>query len=156
VKTSLDSPAAQASGNQGGRLKQRIVAKKKEEYEEYADRMKELAQHYIPPDKDAIQEAYSKGNIAIIPGGNIPGEIKLVIHNYYKKGDTVTLRFYKDQKQLQAIAIASWMDDPKDGMNLTVDFGRLPDATNHVSNVTVEGVSKQLTVNTTNSDYRKL
>jgi hypothetical protein len=156
VKTSLDSPAAQASGNQGGRLKQRIVAKKKEEYEEYADRMKELAQHYIPPDKDAIQEAYSKGNIAIIPGGNIPGEIKLVIHNYYKKGDTVTLRFYKDQKQLQAIAIASWMDDPKDGMNLTVDFGRLPDGTNHVSNVTVEGVSKQLTVNTTNSDYRKL
>jgi hypothetical protein len=68
VKTSLDSPAAQASGNQGGRLKQRIVAKKKEEYEEYADRMKELVQHYIPPDKDAIQDAYSKGNIAIIPG----------------------------------------------------------------------------------------
>jgi hypothetical protein len=156
VKTSLDSPAAQDSGNKGGRLKQRIVAKKKEEYEEYADRMKELTQHYIPPDKDAIQDAYAKGNIAIIPGGNIPGEIKLVIHNYYKQGDTVSLRFDKNQKQLQAISVASWMDDPKDAMNLMVDFGRLPDGTNHVSNVTVEGVSKQLTVNTTNSDYRKL
>jgi hypothetical protein len=66
------------------------------------------------------------------------------------------LRIDKNQKQLQAIAIASWMDHPKDGMNLTVDFGRLPDGTNHVSNVTVEGVSKQLTVNTTNFDYRKL
>jgi hypothetical protein len=156
VKTSLDAPAAQESGNQGGRLKQHIVAKKKEEYQEYAERMKELTQHYVPPDKDVIQDAYAKGNIAITPGGDVPGEIKLVIHNYYKQGDTVTLRFDKNQKQLQAISVASYMDDPKDAMNLTVNFGRLEDGTNHVSGVTVEGVSKQLTVNTANSDYRKL
>jgi hypothetical protein len=66
----------------------------------------------------------------------------------------VTLSFDKNQKQLQAIS--SYMDDPKDVMNLTVAFGRLPDGTNHVSTTTVEGVSKQLTVNTTNSDYKKL
>ena len=41
-------------------------------------------------------------------------------------------------------------------MNLTVAFGRLPDGTNHVASTTIEGVSKQLTINTTNSDYRKL
>jgi hypothetical protein len=68
----------------------------------------------------------------------------------------VTLRFDKDQKQLQAISVASYMDDTKDIMNLTVAFGRLPDGTNHVSTTTVEGVSKQLTVNTTNADYKKL
>jgi len=118
--------------------------------------MKELAQHYIPPDKDAIQDAYAKGNIAIVPGGGIPGEIKLVIHNYYKLGDTVTLRFDKNLKQFQTISITSWMDNPQDVMNLNVAFGRLPDGTNHISTVTIEGVSKQLTVNTTNSDYRKM
>jgi hypothetical protein len=155
IKTSLD-PAPPPQQDSGGRLKKRIVEKKKEEYKDYADNMKELAGHYIPPDKDAIQAAYSKGNIAIIPGGGAPGEVKLVIHNYYKPGDTVTLRFDKNQKQLQAISVASYMDDPKDVMNLTVAFGRLPDGTNHVSTVTVEGVSKQLTVNTTNSDYKKL
>ena len=155
VKTSLDPPAA-AQQQTGGRLKQRIVEKKKEEYKDYADQMKELAQHYIPPDKDAIQDAYAKGNIAIVPGGGIPGEIKLVIHNYYKLGDTVTLRFDKNLKQFQTISITSWMDNPQDVMNLNVAFGRLPDGTNHISTVTIEGVSKQLTVNTTNSDYRKL
>jgi hypothetical protein len=155
VKTSLD-PAEAPQAASGGRLKQRIVAKKKEEYREYADRMKELTGHYVPPDKDAIQEAYAKGNITIIPGGTIPGEIKIVIHNYYKPGDTVTLRFDKNQKQLQAISVASWMDDPKDAMNLTVTFAKLPDGTSHVSTVTVEGVAKQLTVNTANSDYQKL
>jgi hypothetical protein len=155
VKTPLD-PAAASQAPSGGRLKQRIVANKKEEYKEYADQMKELASHYVPPDKDAIQEAYAKGNIAIIPGGGLPGEVKIVIHNYYKPGDTVTLRFDKNQKQLQAISIASWMDDPKDAMNLTVTFAKLPDGTNHVSTVSVEGVSKQLTVNTANSDYQHL
>jgi hypothetical protein len=116
--------------------------------------MKELAQHYVPPDKDAIQAAYAKGNISITPDAS--GPVKLVIHNYYKPGDTVTLSIDKAQKQLQSISIATYMDDQKDAMNLTVAFGRLPDGTNHVSTVTIEGVSKQLTVNTTNSDYRKM
>jgi hypothetical protein len=159
VKTSLD-PAAQgaqeANGGRGGRLKQHVVEKKKEEFKEYADQMKELAQHYVPPDKDAIQGALQKGNVSIVPGGDVPGEIKLVFHNYYKSGDSMTLRFDKNQKQLEAISIASYMDDPKDAMNLNVAFGRLPDGTNHISTMTIEGVSKQLTVNTTNSDYQKM
>jgi hypothetical protein len=155
VKTSLDPPAP-AQQQTGGRLKQHIVEKKKEEYKEYADQMKEPAQHYIPPDKEAIENAYAKGNISIIPGGGLPGEIKLVIRNYYKPGDTVTLRFDKNQKQLQAISVASWMDTPQDVMNLNVAFGRLPDNTSHVSTVSIAGVSKQLTVNTANSDYRKM
>jgi hypothetical protein len=62
-KTSLDSaPAAQPqSSGRGGRLKQRVVEKKKEEYEDYAEQMKALAQQYVPPDKDLIQAAYAKG-----------------------------------------------------------------------------------------------
>jgi hypothetical protein len=159
VKTSLDpAPAAQeeaGGGGRGGRLKQHVVEKKKEEYKEYADQMKELASHYVPPNKEAIQEAMSKGNISLDPGGD-PGQVKLVIHNYYKQGDSMTLRFDKNQKQLAAISIASYMDNPQDAMNLNVAFGKLPDGTNHVSNVTIEGVSKQLTVNTANSDYQKM
>jgi hypothetical protein len=157
VKTPIDpqqQAAQQKPGGRGGRLKERVVEKKKEEFKDYADQMQELAQHYVPPDKDGIQAAYAKGNISITPDPS--GDVKLVIRDYYKPGDTVTLRIDKAQKQLQAISIATYMDDPKDAMNLTVSFGRLPDGTNHVSNVTIEGVSKQLTVNTTNSNYQKL
>ena len=153
IKTSLD-PAAPPPQQQGGRLKQHIVEKKKEEYKEYADQMKELAQHYLPPDKDAIQSAYAKGNITLTPDPS--GDVKLVIKDYYKPGDTMTLRIDKAQKQLQAISIASYMDNPQDAMNLTVGFGRLPDGTNHIATTIIDGVSKQLTVNITNSDYRKM
>ena len=50
-KTSLDpAPAAQPqSSGRGGRLKQRVIEKKKEEYEDYAEQMKALAGQYVPP-----------------------------------------------------------------------------------------------------------
>lgn len=158
VKTSLDAPAAppQQPSGRGGRLKEHVVEKKKEEYKDYADQMKELASHYVPPDKEDIQAAQAKGNIEIIPGGSVPDQIKLVIHNYYKQGDSVTLTLDKAKKQLQSIAIATYMDDPKDAMNLTVTFDRLADGTNHVASTTIDGVSKQLKVSTTNSDYQRL
>jgi len=152
-KTSLDPPPEPPSG---GRLKKRIVEKKKEEYKEYAEQMKALAQQYVPPDKEMIQQAYALGNISIIPGGGLPSEIKLVFHNYVKPQDSMTLIFDKAQKQLLSLQIASYMDDPKDAMNLTVEFSRLPDGTNHVSNVIMNGVSKQLNLATQNSNYQRL
>jgi hypothetical protein len=152
-KTSLDPPAEPASG---GRLKKHVVEKKKEEYKEYAEQMKALAQQYVPPDKEMIQQAYALGNISIIPGGGLPSEIKLVFHNFVKPQDSMTLIFDKAQKQLLSLQIASYMDDPKDAMKLTVEFSRLPDGTSHVSNVTMDGVSKQLNIATQNSTYQHL
>jgi len=157
-KTSLDQPAQaqQAQGGRGGRLKQRIVEKKKEEYEDYAESMKTLAQQYVPPDKDAIQGAYAKGNVSFAPSAGSPDEVKITILNYIKPGDSMTIFFNKAQKQISSIKIASYMDDPTDGMNLSVQFSSLPDGTSHVSAATIDGVKKQLMIATQNSDYTKL
>lgn len=157
-KTSLDAApqAQQDAGARGGRLKQRVIERKKEEYEDYAERMKALAQQYIPPDKDAIQAAYAKGNISFSPSAGSPDEVKIVIQNYLKSGDSMTILFNKQQKQISAVRIASYMDDPSDGMNLSVQFSLLPDGVSHVSSASIDGVKKQLVVATQNSDYQKL
>jgi len=135
----LDSAAAAQpqSAGRGGRLRQGVVEKKKEEYEEYAERMKALAEQYVPPDKDLMQAAYAKGNISMTPG---PGGLKLVIYKYVKSDDSMNLTIDKEQKQFQSIQIASYMDGPSDGMNLTV---RLPEGTNHVSSTSIEASRKQ-------------
>jgi hypothetical protein len=150
-KTSLDPPPEPPSG---GRLKRHVVAKKTEEYKDYADQMKALAQQYVPPDKELLQQAYAQGNITLGPSGGAPNEIQLVIHNYLKPQDSMTLVFDKTQKELLRIQIASYMDDPKDAMNLTVQFSRLPDGTNHVSNMVIDGVSKQLNIAIQNANYQ--
>jgi hypothetical protein len=152
-KTSLDPPAG-ASAPQGGRLKRHVVEKKKEEYKEYADQMKALAQQYVPPDRDLLQQAASRGDITLgtAPGGG--NEVQLVIHNYLKPNDSVTMVFDRAQKQLLSLQIASYMDNPKDAMNVAAQFGRLPDGTNHVSSLVIDGVSKQLKIAIQNLQYQ--
>src|ERR1700761_2844460 len=154
-KTSLD-PSAAAPESGGGRLKRHIVAKKKEEYEDYADQIKALIQQYVPPDKDAISQAYQKGNIALSPEAGSPGQYKLVISNYLKQGDSMTLVVDKAQKNLVSLSIASYLDDPKDAVNVTVQFSAIPDGPNHVSAETIDGVSKKLTIAIQNSNYQKI
>jgi hypothetical protein len=154
-KTSID-PAPADEGESGGRLKRHIVEKKKEEYKDYAEQMKALAQQYIPPDKEMLQQAYQQGNVTL---GSVAGsatEVQLVIHNYVKQGDSMTIVFDKAQKEILRLQIASWMDDPKDAMNLTVQFSKLPGGPNHVSSVMMDGVSKQLQIATQNMNYQHL
>jgi hypothetical protein len=65
----------------------------------------------------------------------------------------MTLVFDRTQKALLSLQISSYMDGPKDAMTLTVRFSRLPDGTNHVDGVVMDGVSKRLNVATQNSNY---
>jgi len=154
-KTSLDPPE-EASEPSGGRLKRHIVEKKKEEYKEYADEMKELAQQYVPLTQELLQKAFEQGNITLGTESGDPNEIQLVIHSYLKPNDALTLTFDRSQKSMTGIKISSYMDDPQDAMNLTVQFSRLPDGTNHVSGMVVDGVKKQLSVATQNSNYQHI
>lgn len=157
-KIPLDSePAAQDNaGGPRGRIRQRVANRKKEELQDYAERMKSLAERYVPPDKDAIQDAYTKGNISITPSAGGPNEVKLVVRNYVKDGDSMTLLIDKDKKALMSIQIASYLDDPKDKVDVAAQFAGLPDGTRHVSTASIEGTAKQLKIATQNSDYRKL
>jgi len=159
-KTPLDPTSSaqdQSGGRRGGRLKEHIVEKKKEEYQEYAERMKSLITRYVPPEKEALESAFSSGNISVTPDAGGSDLVKLLIKNYVKQGDTVTLVFDKGQKQLMQYAVNSYLDDPSDAIKLTVNFDRVPNGgPSHVSEVVVESVSKQLKVNTDNSQYAKL
>jgi hypothetical protein len=153
-KTALDLPPA-ATDAGGGRLKKHI-AKKKEEYEDYGGQIKVLIQQYVPPDKDAIEQAYQKGNIALSPEAGTPGQYKLVISNYLKQGDKMSLVVDKRQKDLASLSIASYLNDPRDAVNVTVRFSPIPGGPNHVSSETIDGVSMKLTIAIENSNYQKI
>ena len=153
-KQSLDPPAAPPEHE--GRLKKHIVEKKTEEYKEYADQIKALVQQYVPPERDLIGQAYEKGNVMLGPQPGMPGQYRLVISNYLKQGDNLTLVIDKTQKELVSLSIATYLDDPKDAVNVTVAFSAIPGGPNHVSAETINGASKQLTVAIQNSNYQHL
>jgi len=151
-KTSLDPPPAPPSG---GRLKQRVIEKKKDEFMDYADSIKTLIQQYLPPDKDMIQQAASQGNIALGPTG-APGVIQLVISNYVKQGDKMTLVVNKAAGGLQSVSIATYLSAPSDAVTVNVQFAAIPGGPNHPSTITINGVSKQMTIVNQNGSYRHL
>lgn len=155
-KTPLDQSPAPGSSGREGRLKKHIVEKKKEEYKDYAGRIKSLIQRYVPPEKDLLQQAFQQGNIAMGPQAGAPGQFQLIISNYVKQGDRMTLVIDRAQKSLESLSIATYLDDPKDAVNVTVAFDRVPGGPNHVSSQTINGVSKQLTIAVQNSNYQKL
>ena len=155
-KTALDSAASNEGGGREGRLKKHIVEKKKEEYKEYADQIKALVQQYVPPGKDKLAQAQQQGNILVGAQPGTEGQYRLVISNYVKQGDNMTLVVDKVQKDLVSLSISTYLDDPKDAVNVSVQFSAIPGGPNHVSSETINGVSKQLTIAIQNMNYQHL
>jgi hypothetical protein len=58
------------------------------------------------------------------PAG-VPNEVRLVISNYTKPQDSMTLVFDKQQKRLLSMNISSYLSDPSDAVKLNVQFGTL-------------------------------
>ena len=150
-KTEVSNQQAQQGGREG-RLKERVVAKKKEEYQEYGQSIGALAKQYTTPNPDALMKARQAGNISLSPG---QGTVALVVKNYLKQGDTVTFTLDPQSKQLQNVRVASYLNDPKDAVTISAEFAQLPDGTNHVASTLINGESKQLTVSDVNSNYQK-
>jgi hypothetical protein len=144
---------SQAAPPSGGRLKQHVVEKKTAEFKDYGAQIADLAKQYTQPDPGRLQAAFQAGNVSLQSGGG-EGEFTLVIKNYVKPNDSVTLVFNKQQKAIQSVHVASYLDSPSDGVTIAAEFAKLPDGTNHVTGTQVDGVSKQLTVVTQNSNYR--
>jgi hypothetical protein len=153
-KTELDNTPTSSGGRQHG-IKHHIKEKKTEEYQDYGHQIAALAQTYAQPDPEKLQQAFQQGNLLLGSAG-APGEVKLVIKNYVKPNDQVTLVFSQAAKAIQSMEIASYLNDPKDAVKITAQFSKLPDGTNHASNMQVDGVSKELTVTTQNSNYQKM
>src|SRR5262249_50037204 len=74
--------------------------------------------------------------------------------NYIKPNDNVTLVFNQQTKAIQSVQVASYLQDPKEAVDISVRFAQLPDGTNHVANAMITAVSKKLIVAIQNSDYQ--
>src|SRR5271163_927198 len=118
-KTELS--ASQAPPPSGGRIKQRIVEKKKDEFQEYGQQIAALVKQYTPPDPQLLQQAYQKGNVSLQMGG-AAGTVSLVIKNYLKPGDSMTLVFNEAQKAMQSVQVASYLSDPSDAVTMSIQF----------------------------------
>jgi hypothetical protein len=125
-----------------------------QDYEDYGKQIAALAQSYAQPDPGKLQQLYQQGQVTLGPVG-APGTSQLVIHNYVKQGDVVTIVFVSAQKAIIALNIATYLSGPSDAVTITEQFAKLPDGMNYAQTTTINGSSKQLVVQQQNSQFQK-
>jgi hypothetical protein len=79
----------------------------------------------------------------------------LVIKSFVKPNDQVTFTISDQTKAPVSVQINSYLNDPSDKVMISAQFAQLPDGTNHVTSMTINGEQKQLLINEQNSNYQK-
>jgi len=151
-----EEPQQQSGGGGGkrGGLKQKIVKNKIDDMKEYMAKVAALIQEYAPPDPQKIQAAQAAGTITVQPGSGTA--TKLVIANYAKPGDSLSIGVDSASHKLTSYNVASYVEKPKeDDVTLAVTYALLQDGTSYPQQTVVDVKAKQITVKVTNSGYKK-
>ena len=149
-KTPMGPPPEQPSG---GRMKQRVIAKKKAEMQDYMEDAKSLLSMYVPPDPQKMQQAFQAGKITLNPSGDA---LNLIFTDYAEPGDRMTLTFDTAAKKITSLSVNTYMGQAKDAVTLQVQMASLPGGINYAQQTVLNASAKQLVVTTTNSNYQKL
>jgi hypothetical protein len=157
-KTSLDQPQQQAQdqgggrGRRGGRMKEQVVEKKKGEMKDYMEKAAALIHSYVPPDPAQIQVAKEAGRVAVDPQAG--GKVRLVISQYLKPGDSLTIDLDPATNKLLGLGVNSYLDTKEDVVTLAVQMSSLPDGAIFAGQTTLEAKAKSITVFVQNTGYR--
>jgi hypothetical protein len=157
-KTSLDQPQQQAQGQgggrgrRGGRMKEQVVEKKKDEMKDYMEKAAALIHSYVPPDPAQIQAAKEAGRVAVNPQAG--GNVRLVISQYLKPGDSLTIDLDPATNKLLGLGVNSYLDTKEDVVTLAVQMSSLADGAIYAGQTTLEAKAKSITVVVQNTGYR--
>jgi hypothetical protein len=136
-------------------LKKHIVDHKKKEIQEYMERAEALIKLYVPPSLERLQSAKDAGNASI----NLidPGQrVRVTFRNYELPGDTLAIDLNPTTKRILGGTVNTYVDTPEDTVDLSMQFGSLPDGTMHPSVVDLSTKKHNVRIMTTNSNYRKI
>jgi hypothetical protein len=155
-KIPLDQPDQQAQGGGGGRrsgrLKQEVVANKKDEMKEYMEKAAALIHQYVPPNPQQIQAAKDAGRVTMNPQAG--GKARLVISRYLLAGDALTIDLDTATSKLLGLGVNTYLDKPEDTVTLAVQMASLPDGAIYAGQTTLEAKAKNITVVVQNSGYK--
>jgi hypothetical protein len=156
-KTELSEPPAppeeKKSGRRGGRLKEKVIAKKTGEMKKELEDAAALVHGYVPPAAEKIQAAIAAGKLSISPDA---GSTAVQFEDYEKAGDSLALTLDSSSKSIQRISVDTWLEKPEEKVTLDVSFQSLPDGTHYPAETLLKIPNRHIEVRVENSNYQKL
>jgi hypothetical protein len=136
-------------------VKARVVENKKEEISGATKEAVALVKEYVPPDPARIQVAKDAGKVTV--GQPDPqGHLQVVIKDYLKPGDALTLDVNAASDRISAVAVSTFTGSAKDAVGLKVSFGAFGDGTVYPETINLDVKSQNLGVVIKNSGYKKI
>ena len=135
-------------------LRGRVAENKKEELTDYMKQAVALVKTYVPPDPAKIQAVKEAGKISLDMPGAGKGA-RLNFRDYAKPGDMLSVEVDPSSNRVIGLTVATYLEDAKDSVTLNVRFSSLPDGTGYPATEVLVATAKNVSVNVTNSGYRK-
>jgi hypothetical protein len=152
-KVPIETAGASGGGGRKPRgLRGRVAKNKKEGIQDAVKGAAALVKEYVPPSPEKIQAAKDDGRLAVSPSDG--GRVEMVIKDYFKKGDSVTLRLDLANNVVQGLEVATYMEKEKQAVNLTADLASLPDGTIYPGSIVLDITSENIRINIKNSGHR--
>ena len=114
------------------------------------DRIRSLIRRYVPPDPNAMREAFQAGKAAINTASGV-----LTFNDYAKPGDMLTLAFDPGSRNIHSYEVTTYLDEPSDRVTLNAQFSTLSDGTNFLEEYDLDARRKEIHVKTANFGHSK-
>jgi hypothetical protein len=149
------APAQEQSGGRGGRLKQKVIANKKEEMTDYMQRAVQLIGQYVPPNPELIKYSKETNNIKVeaVEPNRV---IRLSFPGFIKNGDLMSATLNIVSNTIEDVNVSTWLENEKDAITLAVMFSQLGDGTSFTGKTTLKAPAKNIVVVVENSGHRPL
>jgi hypothetical protein len=151
-KTPL-GPQSPAPTPKGGPLKRHVEEKKIEEAQESLAEIRNLVASYLPLEQGSLQRAYQTNRVDFEHNGTAGNSV--VIHDFVKPGDTLSLDLNVATMVVRHIRINSYFASPADVMSADVQFATLPDGTRYPAVTSITAPDKSISILTVQSAFSR-
>ena len=146
-----DESQPQGGGRLRGRLKERVIEKKKGEFKEMMEGIASVVKSYteLPPDqlKAALKQgAFSQGQ------GDMAGSLQIQMTNVQQQGDSLTFWIDRQSMLFRRIAVATTYE--QNPVTATANYAMLPSQHAYMGQAIVQYPAKQVVVEIDNLNYQ--
>ena len=153
LEESSPAPEEQKRGRRGGRLKQKVIENKKEEFADLMQQLVVVAQSYghIPP----VQlQAFLKNAQFSMGKGTYEGTIQITGMGALNPQDSMNIWIDKQTLMMRRIEISTLLDQKP--VQMTSEYIQMTNGPNFQSRATLEYPAKQIQVTVANFDQQQL
>ena len=152
VATAEEQGGGRGARRGGGKIKEQVIANKKDDMKDYMEQAAALVHSYVPPTPQQIQAVKDGGRLSAIPQAG--GKVRLEMKQYFKPGDALTIDLDTAANRLLGLGVNSYLDKPEDVVTLAVQMNTLPDGALYAAQTTLDAKAKNIQVVITNSGHK--